>query len=244
MQKTALILGGTKGLGLSLAWEAYNRKIFSIIAGRSADSAKTRASFPPSADWLKLDLADPKSVIDIAHLQGKPIDYVFWVAEIFSREPFGHLDCTELDKMIAIHLSGPLRALQLIHQGLAYMRNYPYHLVTIASTSSWRIRENETLYCALKAAKAAFTRNFAKELVRDLPGSKVTLVNPGGMKNPNFWQESGQDTSNFMDPDMVAKIIWREIEEQQLPFSEIQIIRRSDGTPDLSYGPRKPELPF
>ena len=100
------------------------------------------------------------------------------------------------------------------------------------------------MYCALKAAKAAFTRNFARELVRDLPGSKVTLINPGGLKTPNFWKNSGQDISKFMDPNEVAKIIWNEIERQEEPFKEVNILRKSDGGHNISYGPRIPEQPF
>lgn len=105
------------------------------------------------------------------------------------------------------------------------------------------MRENETLYCALKAAKAAFTRNFARELVRDLPGSKVTLVNPGGIKT-DFFEGTNTDTSNFMRPSVVAKIIWDEIGIQEGPFKEIQIMRNDDGSPNVSYGSRASESPF
>lgn len=243
MPKTALIIGGTKGLGLSLAWEAYNREIFLIIAGRSVYSKKVVIASPPVADRLELDLTDPESVQRVAHLQPRPLDYVFWVAGNFSRQHFSEMATERIDKMIDTHLRGPLRSLQLLHIGLACILKKPYHLVTIASTSSWRIRENESLYCALKAAKAAFTRNFAKELVRDLPGSKVTLVNPGGIKTGLF-EGTGQDISNFMEPDVVARIIWDEVEKQQSPFKEVQIMRNDDGSPNVSYGPRMPELPF
>ena len=145
--------------------------------------------------------------------------------------------------MIATHFSGPVRVLQLLHLGLHYTLKHPYHLITIASTSSWKIRENETLYCALKAAKAAFTRNFARELVRDLPGSKITLVNPGGIKTGLF-KGTDQDISNFMDPDLIARIIWNDVIGQTVPFQEVQIMRNDDGSPIVSYGPRVPEMPF
>ena len=240
MAKTALILGGTKGLGLSLAFEATNnRRMRAIIAGRSNLHNK-----PFNSELLKLDLTDPESVEQFVRRVPEPFDYIFWVAGNFSRQPFDAMASECIDDMIATHLSGPLRSIQLLHLGLAHILRKPYHLVTIASTSSWRIRENEALYCALKAAKASFTRNFARELVRDLPGSKVTLVNPGGMKTPNFWNESVQDISNFMDPDVVAKIIWDEIHEQKNPFKEIQIMRNDDGSPNVSYGSRLSELPF
>lgn len=240
MAKTALILGGTKGLGLSLAWEAYERGIRPIIAGRSA---MVNDVFPPGAKWMVLDLTDKESVETIGRCRIEPLDFIFWVAGVLKRRPLDKMSPESLNSMIATHLTGPVRALQLLHLGLHYVLKHPYHLVAIASTSSWRIRENETLYCALKAAKAAFTRNFARELVRDLPGSKTTSINPGGIKTKLF-EGTGQDISNFMESDVVAGIIWDEIQNQQDPFKELQIMRNEDGSPNVSYGPRMPELPF
>ncbi|OGM96777.1 MAG: hypothetical protein A2816_00050 [Candidatus Yanofskybacteria bacterium RIFCSPHIGHO2_01_FULL_39_44] len=243
MPKTVLILGGTKGLGLALAWGAYYLKFNTIIAGRSVADDNVRATFPPDSGSLVLDLANPASCNNIAYLQSGPIDYIFWVAGILSRKPFGHFDIREMDQMTSIHLLGPLYALRLLHASLAYKQKHPYHLITIASTSSWRIRENESLYCALKAAKAAFTRNFARELVRDLPGSKVTLINPGGIKT-GLLNGTGQDTSNFMDPKVVSRTIWNEVVSQKTPFHEVQILRNNEGSPNVSYGSRLPEMPF
>lgn len=247
MAKTALILGGTKGLGLSLSWEAFNRGVQPIITGRSIYEGETRKSFPPNANYFVLDLCRSETIDrTVGHMTRYykyPVDYIFWVAGVFIRKPFTDTSPYNFEQMISTHLLGPLRFLENIHR-LAINRGNPYHLVTIASTSSWRIRENEALYCALKAAKAAFTRNFTRELIRDLPGSKVTLVNPGGMKTPNFWQESGQDISKFMDPDIVAKIIWDEVQNQEVPFKEVQIMRNDNGSPNVSYGPRMSELPF
>mgnify|MGYP001611567019 CR=1 FL=1 len=168
------------------------------------------------------------------------IKYFFCVAGIFLRKPMKDVSKEERKAMIATHLDGPIEVLQQFHRH----QKTPYHLVTIASTSSWRMRDNETLYCALKAAKAAFTRNFARELARDFPGSKTTLVNPGGLKTPNFWDASGQDISAFMEPDKVAKIIWDEVAGQTTNYKELQIIRNNDGSPKIEYGPKIPELPF
>lgn len=243
MAKTALILGGTRGLGLSLAWESFHEGVRPFVVGRSS-VGYWNSRFPPTLKSFKLDLSNPESVEAFGRMDPEPIDYFFWVAGNFFREQLSRSDPDKMEAMIATHLSGPIRALQLIHQGLHLTLKHPYHLVTIASTSSWRIRDNETLYCALKAAKAAFTRNFAKELARDLPGSKTTLVNPGGMKTENFWRGTEQDISNFMEPDAVAKIIWDEVQGQDVPFKEVQIMRNDDGSPNVSYGPRMPELPF
>lgn len=234
----ALILGGTKGLGLALASEAHKNKTTPIICGRSASSVELREVFLSGAEYMEVDLTNEQSIEMIDDLQHERIDYFFWVAGIFLRKPVREMAAADRKLMIATHLDGPIDFLQRFHK----RRSHPYHLITIASTSSWRLRENESLYCAVKAGKAAFTRNFGKELIRDLPGSKVTLVNPGGMATPNFWQGSGQDTSNFMDPKKVAEIIWEKVLRQKKNFAEFQIFRNEDGSPQLKYGPRKPEV--
>lgn len=239
--KRALIIGGTKGLGLSLAWGTYERDIIPVITGRS--TWENSINFPPIVEYFELDLTDPASFKSLSVLKRKPLDYVFWVAGNFTRQRFVEMVPGRVSEMVSVHLSGPVNVLQALHSEAIDLRQ-PYHLVTIASTSSWRMRENETLYCALKAAKAAFTRNFAQELVRDLPGSKVTLVNPGGIKTPNFWARSSQDISKFMEPDVVARVIWDQVQRQAKLFEEMQIMRNDDGTPNVSFGPHLPELPF
>lgn len=239
----ALFIGGTKGLGLALAREADEMGILQVILGSSIDTPMTQAKLPPFAEGVKIDLTAVNPFKEFGKLAGRKFDYIFWVAGVFMRrKPLAEMYWAEINNMISVHLYGSIRLLQLLHSE-AIKLNHPYHLVTIASTSSWRMRDNETLYCALKAAKAALTRNFARELVRDLPGSKVTLVNPGGIKTPNFWAENDQDISKFMEPDEVAEVIWDQVQEQAKPFEEMQIMRNDDGTPNVSFGPHLPELP-
>lgn len=227
----SLILGGTKGLGLELARTSAVSGTQPIICGRTAPASS-------DSEFIQLDLTNDASIKQFsADYDG--IDYLVWCAGIFLREPLVKCRGYEIDQMIDTHIRGPMKFIKKFHAN----KRSPYHLVVIASTSSWRIRDNETLYCMLKAGKAAFARNFAQELHRDLPGSKTTLINPGGLKTPNFWAESGQDISKFMDPAKVAKIIWEICFQQISPFLEVQIIRNDDGSPRIEYGPRLAEMP-
>ncbi len=242
MKKKALILGGTKGLGLALAWESDKRGVYPVIAGRSAGFPAS-VNFPTFCEVLKIDLSNPTQIEELTRFNLGPLDYIFLVAGIFykdGRKPFVEQPLPEFDEMIAVHLRGALRALQIFHLELRHMR-HPYHLVMVSSTSSWKMRENETLYCALQAAKAVFARQFSRELVRDLPGSKLTLVNPGGMKTPDFWRGTEQD---IMEPSAVAEKIWNEVVAQEEPFEIVNVTRDKDGNPVVSYGPRLPEMPF
>lgn len=253
----ALILGGTKGLGRALAIESLRRGITPIVTGRSTDTAMKDPELA-GALFRKLDLSDPEDINSGTRMyqfleQGNMVprfSHVFWVAGIFLRKPL--TDCTheEIARMTAVHFTGPLAVLAEVHRiqktmnPLADCPGTPYHLVTIASTSSYRIRENEAVYCGLKAAKAHFTRNFAVELVRDLPGSKVTLVNPGGIATPDFWHGTEQELSRFMDPAELAEVIWKYVDAQKTAYSELQIPRTKDGKPDPTFGIATPEQPL
>jgi NAD(P)-dependent dehydrogenase (short-subunit alcohol dehydrogenase family) len=127
---------------------------------------------------------------------------------------------------------------------LAKKPGRPYHLVVVSSTSAWRVRQGESVYASLCAAKSHFVRQFARELVRDLPGSKVTLVHPGGMNNPHFWSGTGRDTSAFMDADTVASLIYLRAMHQEVAYDEYSIMRDTVGKPKITDGPRQPEEPF
>lgn len=243
----SFILGGTKGLGLAIARESYRRGLEPIIAGRSVTGGLVTGiaadELPPKHIGLRVDLSRPSPWPFVPVLATLDIDYFFWVAGIALTKPFVSTSDEELTAMVNTHLASPVRFIRDFYRA-RIQDGHPCHLVTVASTSSWRLREDEAVYCAVKAAKAAFTRNFSRELARDLPGSRTILVNPGGIRTPNFWRDDPRDISKFMDPDAVAGIIWDELRGPGSPtFREMQIIRQDDGSPRVEYGPRTPEMP-
>lgn len=233
----ALILGASKGLGLEIAKETVRRSMVAVCVSRSAVS--TYGNLPEGWVSHKADIADPTAVIDILELHRElPITHVFWVAGIHRKQQIMAATYEDVDLMTRTHFTGPVNILRECF-GRAWRS--PIRLVTVASTSSYRMRENETLYCALKAAKAHFTRNFAAELARDLPGSKTLLVNPGGMRTD--FLKGVADVSNWMDPAAVAGIIWDRVAAQTKSYEEINILRQPDGSPQVVDGPQTPETP-
>ena len=161
-------------------------------------------------------------------------------------KPLGLFSSDDTNLMVATHFTGPVAVLGMWHavaSGNLGSDKTPYHLVTIASTSSWKMRENQAIYCALKAAKAHFTRQYAQEIVRDLPGSKITLVNPGGIQTPDFWKDLDRDISKFMKPTRLAQVIMERVLGQEKVFSELQITRDENGEPVVQEGQVAPEAP-
>lgn len=206
----SLIIGGKKGLGKAIATESFARSIVPIVVEPDALESAICSCWP------------------------NDLNYVFWVVGSFKRKTLYETTTDDLRLMVEAHLTGPLGSLAAIHRLMASARplseppGKPYHLVTVASTSSWKLTEGETAYAALEAAKAHFTRNFARELVRSLPGSKATLINVG----------------DHLEPADVARILWEEVVAQPGPYCEVQIVKNFDGSARRERGPRGPEQPF
>ncbi|AUG78270.1 Short-chain dehydrogenase [Kitasatospora sp. MMS16-BH015] len=237
----AAVIGGTRGLGRQLALQAREAGLDTYVYGRSVhtlDAAETAG-----LTLRELDLTDPASV-DAADLELPGPLYLFWVAGAFLKKPLVETTDAEIEGLTSLLLTGPLRLLRRV------LSTAPssVHLITIASSSGWRRRENESLYCALKAAQAHVSRSLVPELVAADPANRVTVINPGGLAVPDFHTGLELDFGTMMDPAEVAGIIWRATREQTEPFQELQILRSrepgSEGTPIVSHGPRVPEQPL
>ncbi len=242
MQQRSLILGGTKGLGLSLALESLHRGIAPVIVGRSLELVR-RDERLKDVETCFADLEDPTWWEAIVPYQ---TEFVFWVAGQGAERPLSQQSAEAIKHLVDLHLTGPISILARYLDARLSDRGAgprPLHLITIASTSSWRIRDNEAVYCTVKAGQAHFTRNIARELARDFPGSKTLLVNPGGLRTPNFWGTE-RDISGYMDTDRVAAIIWDRVLGQDVPFEELHILRDDLGTPIPELGQKAPEAPF
>ncbi len=243
---SSLILGGTKGLGRALAAKSLQRGFPTTVVGRSTADAAKEADLA-AASLRQADLSDPTAFRDVLR-EGDRFTHVFLVAGNFLRRPLVETSYDTHLQMANLHLLAPIELLKAFHRSrlaakpLAATPGQPYHLVVISSTSSYRIRENEEMYCALQAAKAHFTRNWAGRMTRDLPGSKVTLVLPGGMKTGLF-DGTGQDTSGYMDPLTVADIIWDRVLQQQERFRTI-VMERRGSEPDVSDHAPAPHDPL
>lgn len=248
MQRRSLIIGGTKGLGLCLAQESLSRGIRPTILGRTATELRSSLVLDdPLREAIFIDNDISRGYLDERILfavtpppsDRKSLPIVFWNSGIFLRAPLLKTEDASIAELTAVHLTGPVSFLRQLH-GAFCKAGIPYHLVTIASTAAWRARPDETVYSMLKAGKAHFTRCFAKEMTRDLPGSKATLVCPGGMANPNFWDGTGQDISKFVDSADIARTVWSRALVQTAPFHEYSIMRTDKG-PLIKDGPQLPE---
>jgi NAD(P)-dependent dehydrogenase (short-subunit alcohol dehydrogenase family) len=240
----SLIAGGTRGLGRSIAKQSMRRDIEPVVLGRPRPDRSSTIEIDGEAVRF-----EPVRIEDDADVS-RCIDRFKVTPSLNFRElfylPGEHLKGRFCDQpeaavrhMVDVTLFGLMNLVRHFHP----MKKKPYRLITVASTTSWRIRPDEAAYGAAKAAAAQFARNIHQEIVKDLPDATSLIVHPGGMRT-GFWPH-GVDTSMFMDTDVAARLIWEEMEAQdrgQWPaLHELHILRGPDGQPILERGPKAPQ---
>lgn len=212
------VITATRGIGIALAKHARTLDLSCQTYGVASGAVGVSTHLPAEAVDHLIDIdCQP----DLNTVTFKPSSFLIWSTGAFLKVPLGEMTDTHVDTLSELHYNTPLKLIRRFHQ----QNTDPYHMIVIASCSSWRLREQEAAYCGLSAAKATFARNVAGDLQRERPGSKVTLINPGGIRTP-FYYESEEEGSGFIDQTWLADYIWSAALNQDTTFDELQILRQ------------------
>lgn len=228
MRQNVMVWGGTSGLGRELARQSVVRGNYTVITGRKvpddhdpAHGRFIRANFSAVGDPATPGEDDVDGGFYHSALNA---DVLFWVAGHFLQAPFHGCSSEDIVEQLTVHLTAPMIRLRYVFdRHVAAGSPRPLHLVVVSSSSSWKTRDTEAVYGAVQAAKAQFARNLGRELPRDIPGSKVLLVCPSGMKTETFFAGTKVNTADFMDPAQVARIVWGEVDAQASPLHEMYL---------------------
>lgn len=246
VQKTALVIGGTSGLGRQIAINLLSRGIQPVILGRSVQDANKDPELEGAA-FVYCDLVAVAERFEgpwdhLASIIGDPqreVIQVYWVAGVVQGEPLVEMDDDAVADLMAVHVLGPTVLIQHILVEMI-ANEQPFHMVTVSSTSGHRFRAGEEVYCASKAYKNSLTVQLVGSLATNLPGSRVTLVMPGGMDTP-FWDGEDADATNFMNPAEVARIVCDQVNGDKehaaydnTGFASLLINRGPSGDPEIS----------
>lgn len=233
----AIIISASRGLGPELAQVSLEYNI---------RSQTHFVSYPNVGEASTLKTCNPDYITDISFPFLAPVydgdfNYLVWYTGVFLKKSFAETTESELDVLFDLHYKVPVKIIHQLHR----QKKTSYHLIVIASCSSWRMRLHESIYCSLCAAKSTFARTFANELSRDLIGSKVLLLNPGGLRTP-FYYENNNELDGYLNPVNLARFIWESAKTQKKSFMEIQYLRKkfslsSDMNPIIELGTKLPE---
>lgn len=165
--RTALVTGGSSGIGLAMAaglGRAGARIV--LVARRQAELEAAAADLGAQgiacthivADLASADAAD--AVTQAAQARDLPIDIIVNAAGMNLRQPYEDVSVEAFDLHLAVHVRAPFLLMQKLGPAMAE-RGWG-RVINIASLQSFRAFPNSAPYGAAKGAVAQLTRAMAE----------------------------------------------------------------------------------
>jgi NAD(P)-dependent dehydrogenase (short-subunit alcohol dehydrogenase family) len=180
--KTALITGGSTGIGLATAVRLADEGAHVFITGRRKTELDTAVEvIGPAATAVTgdiSDLADLDRLYDTIRSRGQGLDVLFANASIASLVPLEQVTEEHFDTLFCVNVRGTLftvqKALPLLNNGASVIVN--------GSTNADVGDAALGVYAATKAAVRSLVRTWANELKER--GIRVNAVTPGPTDTP------------------------------------------------------------
>lgn len=210
--KTALITGGSKGIGKSIALTFANQGADIVIASRSMTLLEevTQKIYSAGGKCLPVE-ADVSNQADVIRLVeasrsafGK-VDILVNNAGVSKELPFMELSLSDWDQMLSINLMGVLYCIRAVLPKMRSRREGT--IINIASAAGLRGLPGSSAYSASKAAVIALTQSLGDEVGPD--GIRVNVICPGPIKTEMLDQSAVknfliQNPNDLLKPDAVA----------------------------------------
>lgn len=175
--KTAVVTGGTSGLGLATARLLLAHRARVLATGRTeASLERAREQLGGNAIAIKSDtasLTEIDALADRVKSEFGTLNYLFVNAGITQTIPFEAMTEEQYDEVFTVNSKGPYFTVQK----LAPLMTTGSAVVLTTSVSDVKGQPMVSAYAASKAALRSMTRTLAREL---LPrGIRVNAVSPG-----------------------------------------------------------------
>jgi len=220
---TALITGGSQGLGYALASALAERGVRVVVVARDPQALHANVSALQERGLrvhaLRADIADKHAIYPLAAQAAAlvgPIDILINNASTLGPVPLQLLadtDCEELERTLAVNLLGPFRLTKAL-LGSMVLRGRGV-VVNISSDAATEPYPEWGAYGASKAALDQLTRIWAAELGVELESPvRIFAVDPGEMDTRMHAQAMPDaDRSQLAAPRDVAQSIIAMIEQ-------------------------------
>jgi NAD(P)-dependent dehydrogenase (short-subunit alcohol dehydrogenase family) len=182
--KTALITGGTTGIGLETARQFIAEGARVAVTGTNpANIEAARQVLGNDVIYIRADAGDVAAQNGIAteleQAFGK-LDVVFVNAGIADLRPLDAWDEASFDRSMAINLKGPL----FLVQALLPILSNPASIVLNTSVNIHIGMANTSVYAATKAGLLSLAKTLSGELIGR--GIRVNAVSPGPITTPLY----------------------------------------------------------
>jgi len=177
--RTALLIGGTDGIGLAAAKLLRAAGATVYIAGRRTDHGAATAQ-AIDATYLPVDVADPATIqagVDRIRDRHGRLDIAVNGPSARINQPAETTTEEQWDAVVDIHLRGTFSACRI--EGAAMLEQGKGAIVNIASLSAHIVNrpQRQAPYNAAKAAIVGYTRSIAAEWAAR--GVRVNTISPG-----------------------------------------------------------------
>lgn len=181
--RTALVTGGTSGIGLAVVRRFVEEGAHVMVTGRRQAALDTLAAeLGDRVTTVRADASDPDDVaalFAVVAARGRGLDAVHANAGIGELGPLSRLTAEGVDTTFATNVRGTALT---VHGAVPHLNDGAAVVVTGSTSASGRER-GLGLYGASKAALAAMTRAWALELA---PRVRINTVVPGPTETPGL----------------------------------------------------------
>ncbi|WP_128546832.1 SDR family oxidoreductase [Larkinella soli] len=208
--KTALVTGGTKGIGYGIAEALIHQGIRVAITSRSQEAADEaagalngiREGFALGIGADVRDLTSQQRAVDALLQAWGRLDYVIANAGVGHFAPIQDLSAEEWHETIDINLTGVFYTLKAAVDQLKQNEGY---FITVASLAGTNFFENGAAYNASKFGLVGFTqaamldlRKFGIKVTTIMPGSVATYFNNHQPNEKDAWKIQPEDIGRMV----------------------------------------------
>ena len=213
IEKTALVTGGSRGIGKAIAKDFSKTGIDVVITGRGKgrlkDTAEELKAHGRNAYWIDAELGTDSGVARIfSFLKEKNVEVNVLVnnaAIIHSSTPLIDFDMELWQEVINVNLIGAVKITKLLLPGMV-SRNYG-KIINISSIGGRKGAAGRSAYRVTKAGLISFTESLSAEVKSS--GIDVNCICPGSVVTEGYVEAFGQqsiENDHMMDPSEIAAL--------------------------------------
>ena len=215
MRQAIFITGGGSGIGRATAKLFAAKGWFIGLADINARGIDETGAMLPQDMWSKhvMDVRDPaawdEALTDFAARSGGRLDVFFNNAGIGTGGPIADAPVDEIERVIAINLTGPILGARAAHPYLK--ASAPSAMVTTSSAAGIYAGPNMVSYSATKFGVRAMTESLNREWAPDR--IKARTIMPSFIDTPLLDTTSRASNSTFRDTVRQAGLEFTPVEQ-------------------------------